>query len=100
MEIDISEYKEFKQLLSMISEDDPLFLKDEGNTKYVILPINTYDKVEDILQAVNGVITPEIRVISPNDEQVQLSYEEYERVKAMIMDAVEKTFKPKAEKLN
>ena len=100
MEIDVTEYKEFKELLSLISEDDPLFIKDEGTTKYVILPINTYDKVEDILQAVNGVITPEIRVISPNDEQVQLSYEEYERVKAMIMDAVEKTFKPKAEKLN
>ena len=29
--------------ISLISEDDPLFIKDEGTTKYAILPISTYD---------------------------------------------------------
>ena len=72
-------------------------MDENGETKYAIISIDTYDKVEDLLRAMNGDIGASVKVIGGDND---LSYEEYERIKSMIMDAVEKTFKPKAEKLN
>ena len=75
-------------------------LDDEnGEVKYAIMPIDTYDRAEDLFALMdsfdgNG---PKVKVIGSNED---LTYEEYERIKALIMEAVEKTFKPKAEKLN
>ena len=42
--------------------------------------------------------TPSIKVFSPNN--MELSYDEYEAVKKRILEAFDKTFKPKREKLN
>lgn len=98
MNINIDEIIEIKDRLDSLCEDDALFIDENGKTKYAIIPIESYDKVEDLLDAINGDSMSNVKVVGGNGND--LTYEEYERIKSMIMDAVEKTFKPKAEKLN
>lgn len=97
MNVDINTLNNIKEQIESLYEDDALFIEKDGIAKYAIIPIETYDKVEDLLSVINGGSGAEVKVVGENAE---LSYEEYERIKAMIMDAVEKTFKPKADKLN
>ena len=98
MNIDVNEIIEIKDRLDSLCEDDALFIDEDGKTKYAIIPIDSYDKVEDLLDAINGDSLSNVKVVGGNSND--LTYEEYERIKSMIMDAVERTFKPKAEKLN
>ena len=97
MNIDINKLNNIKNELDSLIEDEALFIEKDGIAKYAIIPIETYDKVEDLIQVINGDAGQQVKVVGDN---VELSYEEYERIKSMIMDAVERTFKPKAEKLN
>ena len=64
------------------------------------MPMDLYESVEDIINLSKQDITnaPNIRIINGND--FELTYDEYETVKKQIIDAFEKTFKPKPEKLN
>ena len=98
MNININEILQIKDRLDAINEDEALFIDEEGKTKYAIIPIESYDKVEDLLEAINGDSMNNVKIVGSTGSE--LSYEEYERIKSMIMDAVERTFKPKAEKLN
>ena len=50
------------------------------------------------MSVLNGQNGTSVRIATPDD--LDLSYDEYERIKKQIMDAVEKTFMPKPEKLN
>lgn len=99
MNIDIERLKDIRDELAGLDKDEAIFIDENGYSKYVIITSETYDKVEDLLMAINGteIFKPEIRVIGNDSE---LTYEEYERIKAVIMEVVEKTLKPKAEKLN
>lgn len=99
MNIDINKLENIKQDLDELNQDDVLYIDENGQTKYAIMPIEKYDKAEDVLAMFDGFENgPKVKVIGANQED--LTYEEYERIKTLIMDAVEKTFKPKAEKLN
>lgn len=96
MNIDINKLSEIKNELDSLSEEDVLFIDDQGKTKYVIAPIELYDRIEDLLGGYD--YNPQVKVI--NSEDFELSYDEYERIKKQIMDLVEKTLMPKPEKLN
>jgi len=99
MNIDIKRIENIKTELSEMKQNDALFIDEDGKTKYAIMPIESYDKAEELLamfDTMNGE-APKVKVIGSNED---LTYEEYERIKAVIMEAVEKTFKPKADKLN
>lgn len=99
MNIDIKKIDSIKADLDELKENDALFIDENGKTKYAIMPIETYDKAEDLLnmfETMNGE-QAQVKIIGSNED---ITYEEYERIKALIMEAVEKTFKPKAEKLN
>lgn len=99
MNVDINKLEEIKAQLSQMKEDDALFIEQNGEVRYAIVPIEKYDKAEGfmaILDAKNENEKP-IRIIGANND---LSYEEYEQIKTIILDTFEKTFKPKAEKLN
>ena len=96
MNIDINKLSEIKNELDSLSEEDVLFIDDQGKTKYVIAPIELYDRIEDLLGSYD--YNPQVKVI--NSEDFELSYDEYERIKKQIMDLVEKTLMPKPEKLN
>lgn len=100
MNINIKDIEIIKDELSTLKENDALFINDEnGKAKYAIMPIETYDRAEDLFALMDSFDEngPKVKVIGSNED---LTYEEYERIKALIMEAVEKTFKPKAEKLN
>ena len=45
-----------------------------------------------------SVYNPVIKILSSGG--LELSYDEYEKVKKQIMEAFDKTFKPRPEKLN
>ena len=99
MNIDIKTLENIKTDLDSLTQDDVLYIDENGKTKFAIMPIEKYDRAEELLAMVDGMESsgPKVKVIGSNED---LSYEEYERIKAVVMEAVERTFKPKAEKLN
>lgn len=100
MNIDIRKIENIKAELDDLKENDVLYIDENGDTKYAIIPVELYDKFEELsafLDEMNKA-TPQVKVIGP--EQEEMTYEEYERVKNLILEAVEKAFKPSAEKLN
>lgn len=97
--IDIKNLENLREELENIEDEDTLYINTNGIPRFAVVPIDRYDKAVDLLSVINDDddIMPRVKIIG---EDSNLSYEEYERIKALIMDAVEKTFKPKAEKLN
>lgn len=98
MNIDIKKLKNIKEELSSLSEDDVLFVEEKGISKYVLMPIELYDEVEGLVKLSQEISKPDVKIISNND--IELSYEEYEQIKSQVIEAIDKTFKPKPEKLN
>lgn len=97
MNIDIGKLSEIKEELESLKEDDVLFVNDNNSAKYVIAPIQLYDRIEDLLHSYD-FYSPQVKVV--NSDDFELSYDEYERIKNQIMELVEKTLMPKPEKLN
>lgn len=100
MNINIDSLGKIKEELHELKENQALLIDEDGKTSYAIVPIETFDKVEAFLNMLDSEEVPvdaKVKVIGPDSE---LSYEEYERIKTGIMEAVERTLKPKAEKLN
>ena len=98
MNIDIERLKEIKEELDAMNETDVLYIDQDRKAKYVIMPVELYDTLEDLLNVLNTPVSTSVRIAAP--EEIDLSYDEYERIKKQIMEAVEKTFMPKPEKLN
>lgn len=98
MNIDIERLKEIKDELDAMNESDVLFIDEDRKAKYVIMPVELYDTLEDLLNVLNAPAPASVRIAAP--DEIDLSYDEYERIKKQIMEAVEKTFMPKPEKLN
>ena len=98
MNIDINKLAEIKHELESLNEDEVLFVNEKGNAKYVIAPIELYDRIEEISDSYNRYYSPQVKVV--NSDDFELSYDEYERIKNQIMELVEKTLMPKPEKLN
>lgn len=102
MEIDIKKLKAIKNELESLDERDPiLYVSENGDTKYAMMPIELLDEMEDLLHPFDdeneeGEAT--VKVYSPNP--FELSYDEYESIKKQIIKAFDKTFKPKPENLN
>ena len=99
MNIDIKELENIKEEL-YASEDngDVLFIDEDGKSRFALLPIDLYDAVEDIVEMLNNANGATVKIATP--ENIDLSYDEYERIKEQIMDAVDRVFMPKPEKLN
>lgn len=99
MNIDIKKLDVIRAELDDLKENQVLYIDEDGKTKYAIMPVEAYDKAEGVLEMFDDFSgdAPKVKVIGPDTE---LTYEEYERIKSGIMEAVEKTFKPKPEKLN
>lgn len=98
MSIDINRIREIKGELNTLADDDILYVNEDGKAKYVIMPVQMYDSLEELAALVEAQVRPEVRVINPDD--YELTYDEYERIKNQIMEIVEKTLMPKPEKLN
>ena len=98
MNIDIERIKDIKEDLSSLNENDVLFVDENGQTAYAIMRVELYDALEDMLMMLNKV--NDMQVGFANADDIELSYDEYERIKQQIIDALERTLMPKPEKLN
>ncbi len=99
MNIDIKELPQIIDKLKSLDTDEVLYISREGISEYVIMPIESYESYEEMMDLFNSAASfPQVRIANPED--LELSYDEYERIKNQIMEAVEKTLKPKPEKLN
>ena len=101
--IDINEIENIKEELNNLQEDETLCITENGHEKFMLMSVDAYDALTsednaDVFSEENLLRNPNIRVISPDN--FELTYDEYENVKKQVMDAFEKTFKPKPEKLN
>ncbi|MBO7677613.1 MAG: hypothetical protein J6S49_08870 [Erysipelotrichaceae bacterium] len=94
-EIDLEIIKDIDTMMEGLEKDDVLFVKEEGKDKYVILHAWYYELLEDVADMFQA---PPVSITRPDD--IELSYDEYERIKNQIMELVEKTLMPKPEKLN
>ena len=97
MNIDIEKVENIKDDLYHLGTNDVLFIDENGNSRYVVMPIELYDAIEDTAMMVSSFSMPQVKIASPED--FELSYDEYERIKNQIMDVVEKTLLPKPETL-
>jgi hypothetical protein len=98
MNIDIGKVENIREDLEDLGQNDVMFIEENGNQRYVVMPIEMYDAIEDAALMVSSFSMPQVKIASAED--FELSYDEYERIKNQIMDAVEKTLMPKPEKLN
>ena len=99
MNIDIEKLKDIRAELDSMEESDVLFVTENGTEKYAIVPIGLFDSVEEALSMADGpAFIPQVRIAG--NEDIELSYDEYERIKKQILEALEKTLMPKPEKLN
>ena len=96
--IDINKLEELKDELDFLGTEDVLFIEEDGEEKYAVIPIELYNSVEDFLALLNDASAgPVVKVDGAN---LELSYDEYEKIKNQILEMVEKTLMPKPEKLN
>lgn len=101
--IDIKEKEMIIDSLSEVKEDNHLIITDGKEEKLAVITMSEYIKFMDLIE-LDKKIHPfkygeaEIQVI--NDENIEISYEEYENIRKQLLDALDKTFKPKLEKLN
>ncbi len=100
MNIDINKIQNIKSELDELKENDVLYIDENGCTKYAIIPVEFYDKLEELNQISEEFSDnmPKVKILGADQEE--LTYEEYERVRNLILEAVDKAFKPSAEKLN
>ncbi|MBR4462049.1 MAG: hypothetical protein IKS51_05680 [Erysipelotrichaceae bacterium] len=96
--IDISRLSNIYDELEDLNGSDVLFVDEGSQSRYVIMPIEIFDQLEELIAMLKE---PEsMPVVKFSGEDIELSYDEYERIKNQIMEAVEKTLMPKPEKLN
>lgn len=96
--IDISKLSNISDELEDLKGSEVLFVDENAQSRYVIMPIELFDQLEDLIYMMKEPAT--LPVIRFSGDDIELSYDEYERIKNQIMEAVEKTLMPKPEKLN
>ena len=95
--VDINEIYGIKEKLHSLKDNEAVLIEEEGITKYAVIPIETYEFIEEL----NNMTMPQpnSKIVVAGDIQ-ELSYEEYEKIKAAVLETLEMQLKPKAEKLN
>lgn len=99
MSIDISRIDGIREELKALGERDVLYVNEDQKARYVIMPVELYDSLEELMTMFDSpAMSAQFNLVGP--EELELSYDEYERIKNQIMEIVEKTLMPKPEKLN
>ena len=96
--LDLEQLELLQDELDALDQDEYVFLTENGEKKYAVIPMELYNLLEEFQMMFDDTYSsPLVKVDSAN---LDLSYDEYERIKEQIMEAVEKTLMPKPEKLN
>ena len=103
MIIDLDKYKKVRDQISN-NDNEEIIIKLNGELFHIV-----DDDEYEIIKAVNDMAnntsediipTAKINVVCNGENDFKLTYEEYEKIKQQINDVFDKTFKPKAEKMN
>ncbi|MDO4940385.1 MAG: hypothetical protein Q4E33_01675 [Erysipelotrichaceae bacterium] len=99
MIVDIKKLKNIKNELDCLNqEDNVLFVNENGTSKYVIMTSELYDEIEQTKEMLDNVNTPGF-IINSN-EDIELTYEQYETIKKNVLKMLDDALKPKPENLN
>ena len=100
MNIDIEKVKDIKnELMSLYDEEEVLFIEEDGEAKYAIMNIVDFKDLKEIMDLFDDK-GPKRIVKFSGLEDIDVSYEDYEKIREQVLEAFDKTFKPKPEKLN
>ena len=104
--IDIMKLDDIKILLNDVENEKPLMIQEGKEEKYVVITMEDYERFmhlyhEDVERHPLKYAKPqEIHIVANPAEEFNISEEEYEDIKKQLLDAIEKTFKPKTNKMN
>ena len=96
--IELSKLELLQDELDFLQDGDFVFLTENGEKQYAVVPMEMFRVLEELETMFDDTLASP--VVKVNSENLDLSYDEYERIKEQIMEAVEKTLMPKPEKLN
>lgn len=100
--IKVSNIKELKEILKNLDEDGILNIEIDDSCNFYAISNEEYDLLSSVKEILDEDIkqsNQRVKVIS-NDMSDELSFEQFETLKKQINEALDKTLKPKAEKLN
>ncbi|MFI3284067.1 MAG: hypothetical protein R3Y57_03175 [Erysipelotrichaceae bacterium] len=91
--VDISNLNEIKKELDAVCDSDALMIVDGKEEKYVVITANEYDSlIENKVYTPNFAdLSPEISIVTPDD--FDLSDDEFEELKNMLLEAMERKLK-------
>lgn len=100
MNIDIEKVKDIKnELMGLYDDEEVLFIEEDGEVKYAIMNIIDFKDLKEIMDLFDGKGTKHVVRFS-GLEDIDVSYEDYEKIRKQVIEEFDKTFKPKPEKLN
>jgi len=98
-ELYLSDFEDLKEELENDDVNESVtFLDDNGDVKYVMFPYDLVERINSLVQEPSE--NTDIKVLTPDGQTPELSYEEYEHIKSSILKAFDENFKPKPNKLN
>lgn len=100
--IRITNIEDLKKLIKTIDEDGSYEIELDDNCRFFAVSDDDYAllcNIKDMLEEDIRQDNQTVKVVS-NDPGQELSFEQYEILKKQINEALDKTLKPKAEKLN
>ena len=99
--IGFDEIRDLREEVEALGAEEVLFIGENDTPKAVVMPYELYAQIEDLAAALtssqDGSVA-QVRVAAMNP--IDMTYDEYETVKKQIIEALDKNFKPKPEKLN
>ena len=100
LKIDLEKTEKLKNELDSLEEDEECFLCEEGESKYVVLPVEKYDLLDSYRSFFEGdqLNNGNVKIIT--NAMNELSYDEYEAIRKQLIEVIDKTFKPNPEKFN
>lgn len=94
--IDISEVENIRDTLDQMQEDDIVYLMKGEDEQYAIMTVEYFR----LLEEVSLILTQGPKIDIQGNPDFELTYDQYERVKNIVLDLLEQTFMPKPENLN
>lgn len=98
--IDIKKLKNIQKDLETLDENDVAYIQDEGESKYVIMPINQFDEIDSFRSLLEDNQTNHSNVKIITNAFNELTYDEYEKIRDQLIEVLDKTLKPNPEKYN
>lgn len=101
--IKIEKLESIKKELESLNEDDVLFVDDNKETRYAIMPIAYYDKLDvyrELQENDKPLCNAQVKIMGGNGLIEELSFDDYEKIRSQLLEIFDKSFKPKSDKLN